>query len=191
MYSDQLRETIIEKLRIVDKDVVAPLPLTGELPSDSDLRRLVERYQLIRDVGIDSNNVYTFKLMIPIVIGDGKARTVYYDDNPSVVLLHELIGDISQDFDECSYNEDSVYGYWVNGALNKAYQEATASKHYEVLEGYKLFDDDYDGLMTFLVKESNGWPANYEPLNLKALRPQGKAKVAAFDSAAWLKKYRN
>lgn len=86
--------------------------------------------------------------------------------------LHMLIGDISQDINDCSYNEEDVREMWNNGTLNEAI--AARLKEYPwQFEHWTREDGDYDSLVTYLVKMTGGWHKDWgtavSPLTAKEI----------------------
>lgn len=82
------------------------------------------------------------------------------------ILIHELVGDLSQDLEECSYNEHDVRT-WLNDreAFLSQYEFALKdrphvvddlNKCYAVTNGEELYS-----LLVAVVRKYRGWPVNW------------------------------
>lgn len=92
------------------------------------------------------------------------------------VLIHEYVGDLSQELEECSYNEFSIRHYLNNpDTLISHFEWIEKDRHWSTDRlkeryGIKNAQECYD-LLLALVKKFNGWPVNWssEPEDLDPL----------------------
>lgn len=107
-----------------------------------------------------------YRIAVPSLVNDEeKKQRARYD-------IGELIGDISQDFYECSYNDDYVFQAWQNKSLNEHWEKFMHSTDRErTLRGgsmQTLFDVylpgkayDWELLLTTLYDLAQGWPTDW------------------------------
>lgn len=84
-------------------------------------------------------------------------------NNP--IYLCELIGLLSEDIELTRFNTHTIRHLWKTGRLNAAVRTAHKNNGPDgnyFLRTYDLKDGDYQGLVTYLVKQGRGWPLNYE-----------------------------
>ncbi len=79
-------------------------------------------------------------------------------------LLWEYIGDLSQDIDECSYNEDTIRHYWNTNTLDERVAgklKRYPSPPHNRLASYRREDGRYRDLLTALVIKHGGWAPDW------------------------------
>jgi len=83
----------------------------------------------------------------------------------TLIPIHYLVGDISQDLLECSYNEDEVRELWVNDGLNDYLEKGLDGTYNnctkKFIEKYKIKNNDLQSHLTQAVRLANGWPENW------------------------------
>jgi hypothetical protein len=105
------------------------------------------------------------------------------------MILHELVGDLSESLLFCSYNDDQIREMWVNGTINERLKECESIDRTSLHE-YIPADGDIRSLMTFLLKQEKYWPGDYQraklfgPTNLTA---EELKILEDFDSIAYIK----
>lgn len=97
------------------------------------------------------------------------------------ILIHEYVGDLSQELLECSYNEDEIRWLWNNGTLRDQYDRISSSCPARIKGLSEMYgianSQECQDLMTQLVKKYNGWPVDYDSVNLGALTEQEVNKL--------------
>ena len=140
--------------------------------------------------GVDEEYDRIFR--IPIKIVDGVARVAFKpDDYP--ILVHEFVGDYSQDVLYCSYNDEDVRHHWNAGTINREIAhmlESTEGRGCGMFPDYRLRDSDYQSLLTALVKIYNLWPNQWQshPPSSPLTQPERQV-VDSFDLKAWLERH--
>ena len=121
-----------------------------------------------------------FRIAVPSLRNEAEIKTkARYD-------IGCLIGDLSQDFYECSYNDDDVYLAWRNGSLNEHWtkymddvRKDTTLRTGTMNHLFKIYlpDDplNWEGLLETLYNLAEGWPidwlSNYKTHEELALIP--------------------
>lgn len=107
-----------------------------------------------------------YRIAVPSLVNAAeKKKRARYD-------LGVLVGDISQDFYECSYNAFDVYRAWRNKSLNNDWTRLLETKYknrvLEVIQKRTLFDVylegkeyDWEELLSTLYGLANGWPTDW------------------------------
>ncbi len=130
---------------------------------------------------------YMYDMALPWTMDDGVIYLAMFSRD---MILHELVGDLSESLLFCSYNDDEIREMWVNGTINERVKECESVDRTS-LRDYIPADGDIRSLMTFLLKQEKHWPVDYQQSKLfdpTNLTPQELKILEDFDSIAYIKK---
>lgn len=110
-------------------------------------------------------------LVVPSVLTDGVG-----------VQLYQLLAEISMNIEQAPFNGDVLRQLWNDNQLNEAVEDARVHAGIppgEFMVNHGLHNNDYQGLVTYLVKQNGGWPE--EPNVVDSLTRNEERMVDTFD----------
>jgi hypothetical protein len=108
--------------------------------------------------------------------------TPYISESGEEIHLCELLGDISQDFLACSYNEDEIRGMWRTGTLNEwakdsAPNYSSQSAVTQLAKAYGCTDGNWQRLLSQVVQHYQGWSVDYDHCKVSPLTAADRAAI--------------
>lgn len=106
-----------------------------------------------------------------------------YTDSGNEIHICELVGDMSQCFLACSYNEDELRDMWRNGTLNNWAKDdapnysSPATTTTDLSVRYSVCDGNWQHLLAKVVKHYQGWPVDYDHCKVGPLSASDHAAI--------------